>query len=80
MKNKLIFCYRGRLRMNKKWTNVPEEKRQRIFAYNKKRAEDAEKAGDLMTLLSALPPGQVKQLLKDETCAAILAKYEIFGN
>lgn len=66
--------------MVKKWPNVPEEKRKRIFAYNKARAEGAEKARDLMTLLSALPPGQVKQLLKDETCAAILAKYGITGS
>lgn len=63
--------------MSKKWPNVPEEKRKKIFAYNKARAEDAEKANDLVTLLSALPPGQVKQLLKDDTCAAILAKYGI---
>ena len=55
------------------------EMRARIIAFNKQRAEDAEKANDLMTLLSALPPGQVKQLLKDETCAAILAKYGITG-
>ena len=34
---------------------------------------------DLMTLLTALPPGQVKQLLKNETCAAILTKYGIGG-
>ena len=34
-----------------------------------------EKAEDLMTLLSALPPGQVKNLMKDETFAAILQKY-----
>lgn len=53
------------------------EMRARIIAFNKQRAEDAEKANDLMTLLSALPPGQVKQLLKDETCAAILEKYGI---
>lgn len=62
-----------------KWKNIPEEKRRQIFAYNKKRAEDAEKAEDLMTLLSALPPGQVKQVLKNGTCAAILAKYGITG-
>jgi len=63
--------------MSKKWANVSEEKRKKIFAYNQQRAADAGKAGDLMTLLSALPPGQVKQLLKDKVCAAILAKYGI---
>lgn len=55
------------------------ELREKIIKFNRKRAEDAEKAGDLMTLLSALPPGQVKQLLKNDTCAAILAKYGITG-
>lgn len=49
----------------------------KVLAFNKRRAEADEKAADLMTLLSALPPGQVKQLLKDEACAAILAKYGI---
>ncbi len=53
------------------------ELKQRIIAYNKARAADTEKANDLMALLDALPPGQVKQLLKDATCAAILAKYGI---
>lgn len=49
----------------------------KVLAFNRKRAEADEKAADLMTLLQALPPGQVKQLLKDKTCAAILAKYGI---
>lgn len=53
------------------------ELRARIYAFNKARAADAEKGADLMVLLNALPPGQVKQLLKDETCAAILQKYGI---
>lgn len=51
----------------------------KVLAYNKERAADREKADDLMTLLSALPPGQVKNLMKDETCAAILRKYGIKG-
>lgn len=55
------------------------ELRGKIIRFNRERAKDAEKAGDLMTLLSALPPGQVKQLQKDETCAAILQKYGIGG-
>lgn len=49
----------------------------KVFAYNKAKAENKEKANDLMTLLDALPKGQVKQLLKDEACAAILNKYGI---
>lgn len=49
----------------------------KVLAHNRERAADKEKADDLMTLLSALPPGQVKNLLKDEACAAILRKYGI---
>lgn len=60
-----------------KWDKVPEKRRKEIFAFNKQRAEDKEAADDLHLLLSALPPGQQKQLLKDETCAAILNKYGI---
>ena len=51
------------------------EKREKILAYNRERAKDREKGDDLMTLLTALPPGQVKNLLKDETCGTILKKY-----
>ena len=51
----------------------------KVLAYSKERAADREKAGDLMALLSALPPGQVKQLFKDAQCAAILTKYGITG-
>ena len=51
--------------------------KKKVFAYNLERAKDKEAAQDLMTLLDALPPGQRKQLLKDETCAAILNKYGI---
>lgn len=55
------------------------EMREKIIAFNRKRAKDKEKADDLMVLLSALPPGQVKKLLKDETCAVILKKYGFTG-
>lgn len=51
--------------------------KKKVLAFNQKRKDQDEKANDLMTLLSALPPGQRKQLLKDETCAAILEKYGI---
>lgn len=51
----------------------------KVLAYNRERAEDREKADDLLKLLSALPPGQVKNLMKDETSAAILAEYGITG-
>ena len=53
------------------------EMRAKIIAYNRERAADKEKADDLMTLLAALPPGQVKNLLKDDVCAAILRKYGV---
>lgn len=49
----------------------------KVLAYNQDRAADREKADDLMTLLAALPPGQVKNLMKDDACAAILRKYVI---
>lgn len=59
---------------------MKKELREKIIKYNKKRAENEEKASDLLTLLNALPPGQVKQLLKDNVCAAILNKYGIGGD
>ena len=55
------------------------ELKERILAFNRAHAEDKSKAEDLMILLGALPPGQVKKLLKDERCAAILEKYGITG-
>lgn len=56
---------------------MPNPWKAKVLAYNQALAADREKADDLMTLLSALPHGQVKNLLKDETCAAILRKYVI---
>lgn len=58
---------------------MKKELRDKIIAYNKQVAANKEKADDMLTLLGALPPGQVKKLLKDETCGAILAKYGITG-
>lgn len=60
-----------------KWQHVPEKRRQEIFAFNQARAADREAAQDLHALLSALPVGQQKQLLKDAACAVILRKYGI---
>lgn len=58
---------------------MKEELRAKIIAYNKAVAADKEKAEDLMTILGALPPGQAKNLLKDETIGPILEKYGITG-
>lgn len=55
------------------------ELKQKILQFNRERVADKEKANDFMTLLGALPPGQVKNLMKDEVCGAILAKYGITG-
>lgn len=49
----------------------------KVLTYNRRRSEADERARDLMTLLSALPPGQVKNLMKNEACAAILKKYGV---
>ena len=56
---------------------MPNPWKAKVLSYNRDRAADREKADDLMTLLAALPTGQVKNLLKDEACAAILRKYVI---
>lgn len=58
---------------------MKEELREKIINYNKAVAASKEKADDFMTLLGALPPGQVKNLLKDPVCGEILAKYGITG-
>lgn len=55
------------------------ELREKIIKYNQSVAQSKEKADDFMTLLGTLPPGQVKNLLKDEVCGAILSKYGITG-
>lgn len=49
----------------------------KVLTYNRAKAENREKADDLLVLLNAIPKGQVKQLLKDEVCAQILEKYGI---
>lgn len=58
-----------------KYKNVNPELKEKIFAYNKRRKAVDEKAGDFQTLLNSLPPGQVKNLLKDPICGPILEKY-----
>lgn len=56
---------------------MPNPWKKKVYAFNLERAKDKEAAQDLHTLLTALPPGQKKQLLKDEACRAILTKYGI---
>ena len=58
-----------------KYKNVNPELKEKIFAYNKRRKAVDEKSGDFQTLLNSLPPGQVKNLLKDPICGPILEKY-----
>lgn len=53
------------------------ELKQKIIAYNKQRKAVDEKAGDFQTILDNLPPGQVKNLLKDPVCGQILEKYGV---
>lgn len=55
------------------------ELREKIIQYNRAVAANKEKVDDLMTIIGALPPGQVKNLLKDETIGPILAKYGVTG-
>lgn len=38
---------------------------------------NAEKVNDFQTIIDNLPPGQVKNLLKDPVCGPILEKYGV---
>lgn len=56
---------------------IKPELRNKIIAFNKKRAADGEKATDLDIIVSQimqLPYGQLKKVLTDEVMA-VLAKY-----
>ena len=53
------------------------ELKQKIIAYNKHRKSVDEKASDFQTILDNLPPGQVKNLLKNPVCGPILEKYGV---
>lgn len=53
------------------------ELREKIISYNKHRKAVDEKAGDFQTILDNLPPGQVKNLLKNPVCRPILEKYGV---
>lgn len=54
-------------------------KKQRTEAMAQEIRDNAEKAGDFQTIIDNLPPGQVKNLLKDEVCGPILEKYGVTG-
>ena len=53
------------------------ELREKIIQYNKHRKTVDEKANDFQALIEALPPGQVKNLLRDPICGPILEKYGV---
>ena len=56
---------------------MKKELRERIYAFNKKRAADGAKATDLDIIVAEiikLPPGQLKKVLT-EPVLAVLAKY-----
>lgn len=60
---------------------MKKELRERIYAFNKNRAEKDEKATDLDIIVGEmmkLPPGQLKKVLTDEVMA-VLAKYGYTG-
>lgn len=59
---------------------MPNPWRQRALDFNKRRKQSDEQSSDLITLLNAMPKGAVKQLYKDDICAAILEKYGVTEN
>ena len=60
-------------------SKIPDQLKQRIFAYNLENAKNQEMAEDLEKILGAMPPGIVKNLLKNEIIGPILDKYGITG-
>ena len=52
-------------------------KKQRTEKMAQEIRDNAEKANDFQTIIDNLPPGQVKNLLKDEVCGPILEKYGV---
>ncbi len=62
-----------------KWPHVPDKKKKQILEYNREKAVNMETADDFHKLLSCMKQGHIKQLMKDEECAAILRKYGITG-
>lgn len=59
---------------------MPNPWKDKVIAFNKRRAEADEKASDMDVVirkLSELPPGQLKKLLTDEELCAVLRKYGV---
>ena len=57
---------------------MKKELREKILAYNRKRAEEGAKANDMdvvIRCMGKLPPGQLKKLLDDEELVVVLKKY-----
>lgn len=53
------------------------ELKQKIIAFNRHWKAVDEKASDFQIILDNLPPGQVKNLLKNPVCGPILEKYGV---
>lgn len=53
------------------------ELREKIISFNRHRKAVDEKASDFQIILDNLPPGQVKNLLKNPVCGPILEKYGV---
>ena len=52
--------------------------RDKVLAFNQRRANEGRKATDMdivISKLAQLPPGQLKKLLSDEELCAVLRKY-----
>lgn len=54
--------------------------KEKVLAFNRKRAEEGEKATDMdvvIRCIGKLPPGQLKKLLDDDELVAVLRKYGV---
>ena len=56
---------------------MKKELREKIISFNRHRKAVDEKASDFQIILDNLPPGQVKNLLKNPVCGPILEKYGV---
>lgn len=56
---------------------MKKELREKIISFNRHRKAVDEKASDFQIILDNLPPGQVKNLLKNPVCGSILEKYGV---